>query len=473
MREAKELMELLKGVEDLAPLDQLSVDGVCVWPILRIYTGYRLRELKPPRMTPSRQPRWFRRWMSKRAITRMEKAEGNMNQLKKVDFLTLAYPSHRTDMIDGKAFNRYLDPLHFFLNPKKGIHLEALFTEEKLVGSYYSPTYSLLSRLEQARLKYGSSRNGWSDELFRWCRAMQELFNDPYFHPENVSYWLDIVYASVPMFKDIFKETEAKVLFVSAFYDPVLFGAIRAAKEMDIRVVDVQHGVQGEYHFAYNGYKHVPKSGYAYLPDTFWHYTEADKQQTSTAFMPNVTNHQVMGNQWMQFWKQEVKKQRQDDRPFTILYTLGISATLVDGQVIHAMKANPEYKWFVRMHPRAMDRIGEVERELTASGATNWEMEEANSLPIFELLSRSDLHVTRQSTVALEALDFQIPTLLTSTNGFDYYNDHLDKDWMRVFLTTDQWPKVIGEGFMDADPDMCYAKAVVPDWDRLWKGLML
>jgi hypothetical protein len=467
MREAKDLMQLLKGVEDLTPLDELTVDGICVWPILRIYTAYRLRELNPDSMTPSRQPRWYKRWMSKRAIPRMQSAEGNMNHLEKVDFLTLAHPSHRTDMVEGKAFNRYLDPLHHFLAPQKGIHLEALFSEDNLKASYYSPTYSLLSRLEESRLARGSSRNKWSGGMYVWCKEMQELFSDTYFHPENVAYWLDIVEASVPMFKAILEEAEAKVLFVSAFYDPVLFGALRAANELGIPAVDVQHGVQGAYHFAYNGYRGIPPSAYTYLPSRFWHYTQADIDQTSQSFDPERTKHQLMGNQWMEFWKEEVQQPSAKEHPFTILYTLGISESLLDEQVLFAMKANPDYRWYVRMHPRALHRLKEVETELQAAGITNYEVKDANSLPIFELLSQSKVHVTRQSTVALEALDFQVPTLLTSTNGFDYYNTYLDKGWMRVFLGNEQWPGVLGEGFLEGDGSMHYVDGVAFNPARL------
>lgn len=469
MREAKDLMQLLKGVEDLTPLDELTVDGICVWPILRIYTAYRLREINPESMTPSRQPRWFKRWMSKRAIPRMQQAEGSMNRLEKVDFLTLAYPSHRTDLVKGKAFNRYLDPLHHFLAPRKGIHLEALFSEENLKQAYYSPTYSLLSRLEEARLASGSSRKNWSDGLYAWCKEMQVLFNDTYFHPENVAYWLDIVEAAVPMFKEILLDTGAKVLFVSAFYDPVLFGALRAANEMGIPAVDVQHGVQGAYHFAYNGYQDIPKSAYAYLPSVFWHYTQEDLEQTTQSFTPGLTRHQLMGNQWMQFWKEEVQEPAAKEHPFTVLYSLGISASLLDEQVLVAMKSNPEYRWLVRMHPRAMHRLDEVEAELAAAGITNYDVKDANSLPIFELLSQADVHITRQSSVALEALDFQVPTLLTSTNGFDYYNTYLDKGWMRVFLGKEQWPGVLGEGFLEVDQTMHYLDGGKVNWEELFK----
>lgn len=301
-------MQLLRDVEDLAPVEQLLVDGVPVWAILRTYAAIRLREVNPEKMTSSRQPRWFRKWMAERELPEMDEAEDHYSRVERADFLTIGYPWQRTENFAGHPFNPNLDPLHDLFAPRKGLHLEVTFTKEKLAEKFYTPTLSLLSRLERARIDGPSSRNMWSPEVFRWCHGMVELFNDAYFHTENVANWLDLVLASERVFEAVYKETGAQVLIMDGFGDPVLFGAIRQAHLQGIPAVAIEHRNADSYETTTFDWRHIPDAAYIYLPDVFWHPDERAVKAAEQLFSKEMTRHLLAGDPWQQFINREAPK---------------------------------------------------------------------------------------------------------------------------------------------------------------------
>ena len=61
------------------------------------------------------------------------------------------------------------------------------------------------------------------------------------------------------------------------------FGAIWAAKEFGIEIYDYQHGIQGDYHFAYSKWLNMPVNGYTFLPN-FLVYSSLDKISLDASF---------------------------------------------------------------------------------------------------------------------------------------------------------------------------------------------
>jgi hypothetical protein len=308
MRSTSDLVQLLRDVEQLAPVDQLLVDGVPVWVILRTYAAIRLRQLHPEQMTSSRQPRWFRKWMAERELPAMDMAEDHYNSVKGAEFLTIGYPWQRTEEFNGHPFNPTLDPLHELFEPRKGLHLEVAFSKEKLAEEFFTPTLSLLSRLERARINGPSSRNRWSPEVFRWCHGMVELFDDAYFHTENVANWLDLVLASEQVFAELYSETGAEVIIMDGFGDPVQFGAIRQAHLQGIPAVSIQHRRADSWETSIFDWRHIPDAAYIYLPDVFWHPDEQAVKASERLFSKGMTRHLLAGDPWQQFINREAPK---------------------------------------------------------------------------------------------------------------------------------------------------------------------
>ncbi len=298
MRSTSDLALILRDVESLAPADKLRMGDATVWAILRTYVAMRLRQLHPEQVNASRQPKWYRKWMSERELPGMDKAEHRFKDFQEADYLTIGYPWQRTEKRNGVHTNPHLDPLHALLKPRKGLHLETVFSSDKLLANFEVPTLSLLSRLERARIKRPGSRNTWSPELFQWCRAMEELFNDSYFHTENVANWLDLVHAAVPMFTEIFEETKARAVILDGYGDPVFFAAIFAARQLNIPAVAIHNQNVNAWETDTFDWNHLSDEAYAFLPSVFWHRTRHEAELESRRYREELTRHMVVGDPW-------------------------------------------------------------------------------------------------------------------------------------------------------------------------------
>ena len=296
MRTTKELYDLLLDVEELTPIDEMLVGDRNVWPVLRVYAATRLVRKTPDFVSRSRQPRWFGVWQEKLRQETLDKADDSFQTLRPAGFLTIDYSSHRTEKVDGKGFNPHLDPLHYFWKERRGLHLEVAFSPSRLAHSYYAPSVSLMSRLHRYRMKVGFSKRHWTPQMFQWCNKMEKLFNDSYFHSENVSLWIDMLLAAEAMFEDILDEVRPSAVFVAGFYDPILFAAVRIAKSRSIPVVDIQHEPLLEKHYGYHGWKRMNDQCYAYLPQHLWRWTAADSDNLLHSFKKESIDIHTSGN---------------------------------------------------------------------------------------------------------------------------------------------------------------------------------
>ena len=309
MRTTKELYDLLLDVEDLTPVDEMLVGDKNVWPILRVYAANRLVRKHPDFVSRSRQPRWFGVWQEKLRQERLDKADGGFQTLRPAGFLTIDYTAHRSEKVDGKGFNPHLDPLHHFWEEKQGLHLEIAFSPSRLAHSFYSPSVSLLSRLHRYRMKVGFSKRLWTPQMFQWCNTMEKLFNDSYFHSENVSLWIDMLLAAEAMFEDVLDEVRPSAIFVAGFYDPILFAAVRMANLKEIPVVDIQHEVLGEKHFGYHGWRRLNEQCYEYLPPNLWRWNASDNESILHSFKKDTIQIHITGNPF-----DEMKRSLEGDR---------------------------------------------------------------------------------------------------------------------------------------------------------------
>src|SRR5207253_11421849 len=71
-------------------------------------------------------------------------------------------------------------------------------------------------------------------------------------------------------FRPRLERLRPSLAFVVNYYDARCMALILACRELGIRSVDIQHGVQGELHGAYGSWRRVPAGGYAVLPSIFW-----------------------------------------------------------------------------------------------------------------------------------------------------------------------------------------------------------
>ena len=81
----------------------------------------------------------------------------------------------------------------------------------------------------------------------------------------------------LPVFRRVLTDAEARAAFLVQYYSFHGMAFVLACNRLGIPVADLQHGVQGELHFAYGPWV-LPTGGYELLPTHFWVWSEREAE---------------------------------------------------------------------------------------------------------------------------------------------------------------------------------------------------
>jgi hypothetical protein len=217
---------------------------------------------------------------------------------------------------------------------------------------------------------------------------------------------------------------------------------------LGIETVEVQHGIQGEYHSLYARWTRIPLSGYELLPNRFWVWSEQCRQDMLTTRPEVFGNHSqhlpiVGGNGWLAQWRE--KDLGVTERHQQFLNQLGkyqkvvlVSCQDLPGipellQVLAPAMSAASHSWFwlLRLHPlhREDQELQLVQSTLERLQGVDFDIQLATEIPLYALLKRCDYHITQGSTVCHEATAFGVRTGIVDphqNNGFVYYKDEIN-----------------------------------------------
>ena len=219
----------------------------------------------------------------------------------------------------------------------------------------------------------------------------------------------------------------------TVYYIPEHLAFILACYKMKIPSADIQHGLQGDQHIAYSGWKHIY---HQLLPTGFWVWSAFEKSNIEKWSRDNGPVVFVGGNLWMDFCLttddpeikiindeiQEIKNEGKNH----ILLSLQPNNYL--DYFIPILKESPDsWFWWIRLHPRMLEREAELVQLLTKHNIHNYCIKEASYFPLPFILKNIDVHVTFNSTVVLDAELFNIKSLVLDENGIKYFPEQFQR----------------------------------------------
>ncbi|WP_341714988.1 hypothetical protein [Limnobacter sp.] len=232
-----------------------------------------------------------------------------------------------------------------------------------------------------------------------------------------------------------------QVAFVVSYYNLEGIGFILACKSLGIPVVDIQHGVQGNLHPAYGGFK-LPKlknRQIDLLPNYFWVWSQTEKQNIDRWAANSSHRAYVGGNPWITFWKNEnhtdesVRNTKQKVNALVksasgkpvVLVTLqyGLDYTQQLDQIKQLLiHTSNEYKFWIRLHPLMLTRHAEI---ATFIDFSSLELHQTTDLPLPALLTYCNVHVTHSSSTVIEAAAYNVPSIITSPFGTELFEEFI------------------------------------------------
>jgi len=228
--------------------------------------------------------------------------------------------------------------------------------------------------------------------------------------------------------------------FVNTYYSIEGMAFVLACRRLRVPVADLQHGLQGDHHVAYGRWLNLPNNGYELLPDEFWVWGELERRAIDDWTPYRRTYHQpvITGNAWLELWRSEsdpfvhhavseARRMRRADARRCVLVTLqwGLpeEETL---KLLRAIRMAPDdIQWWLRLHPLVAHDRRPIRSLIEQYGLRNVQIDGPTDLPLHALLKIIDVHVTHSSSTVIEACEFAVPSVVTSQDGAQFFQEQI------------------------------------------------
>jgi len=233
--------------------------------------------------------------------------------------------------------------------------------------------------------------------------------------------------------------SKPKKAYVVCYYSLVGMAFCAACRNLNIVVVDIQHGVSGKYHRAYSHWNAIDGKLPNTLPSEYWVWSKKDYEQLSAWCNSSSQARALLkGNIWRDFFVrsgQALLAQQQWSFFSSALegYDKRIVITLQENCLSPLLKSvilNSPNSWafLIRVHPSFISSSS----WLSENELPNVYYRESSNMPISILMGMVDFNITMWSASVYDAIIEGVPSIVTTLKGRDYFEDFI-KDGIVFF----------------------------------------
>ena len=462
------IIDLLNEIEFSFPVSDWRAAGIRIWPFLRTTLGYKLCFVNEN--APERTDVQSRFKLAAQQVLALARGTARYFHAQQVDRRHNAEPLGKVDAaflsdgvsysnVGGVWYERFCDPLisclekqrlrSFLLCP-----LHSYFVPRRSPSKFIQPHLDLLTLKAFAASRFEAEIK---QELrgYEECRQLMVRKGSPVNLPAPStvgSQALRIRYLA-DFYKHILTRVQPSVGFCVSYYWSGGMAFSLACRELEIPSVDLQHGVQGELHFAYGRWCRLPEAGYELLPTVFWCWTQSEERAIRAWSRRFEKWHRpfVGGNPWLAQWSdgkhgfaaeydQGIRSLMEPGRR-QILVTLQPARTkpLTLQPLLEAVGRSPEeWQWWIRLHPCMEQERDKIRSAFASRTGRECRVDGATDVPLCALLRHMDVHVTHSSSAVLEAEAFGVPSVVISTYGAELFPDQVSSGWAQVGLQSEE-----------------------------------
>lgn len=463
------LAQLFLEIERRFDTNALKLEGVHLWPLIRLQLGRSFKEADPindagqlPGMTP---PELFDQKnpdvplpRNKAERSKLLKAHAKQARLDPVgskrkverDFRTLEQAANPAFVIQTKIEKYYLKKADGFFAPILDPVAEDLshFGTIQRLAIEPLPIECVHEPLRINPNAYLASRT-WSKLAVpdRLDKAIEEIESFaraawPEYPIDRTAVYrrFDRLRQRRDFYYEVYRRLRPEIIFVSSFTG--WQHALWAAKDLGIPVVDVQHGGQGPIHFPSTHYSTLPENGCHFLPDVYWLWGDTNLK-FSEQWYPGGAKHRhfpvVGGHRGVARWDSDRKTNRLNpaDQAFiarhgsrkNVLVTLSYAIDpLMPDAFFDAIGRTPDLHWLIRLHPihRSQAARDQIVGRLEANGARNFTIDETTDVQLQTALYVSMAHLTPFSTSVREAMAFGVPSAICHPAGELLFREEIE-----------------------------------------------
>lgn len=474
MIDSSEIMELINDVEAKFCVDKWKVNGVHIWPLIRIeMLLHLLYSYSPDKKTSSSYifAKFLRAYRLAEKIIELTKFgyayfkdyHNNARAEQKIDALFLSDGVSFT-LLNGLWYEKFCDPLIQQLS-EHNISSLLITPLSKYYIPRYTPSIFIQPNIEWIKIT--------KQILYPETANFQQMTEFAEFTNFVESKYPNIVLPTLPkikkqmslirglanFYKDMLNKVKPSIGFLVSYYGNEGMAFNLACHELGIPSIDIQHGVQGDLHGAYGQWNRIPETGYELLPSFFWVWSDFEAKAINnwSAKISGLHKPIVGGNLLLKIWqsgKDDIVKvydnkitdvQENYKKDIHIIYTFnGTEDEEKLKFIAQIMNHSPSnWGWWIRLHPCWLKDKQKISNILQQYSQSNFLLNEATELPLYALLRNVDIHVTEFSSTVIEAELFGVPSVVIHEIGKQIFPEQIASGIALTAYTADEIIKAI------------------------------
>lgn len=408
----------------------IKYKGIPVWPVLRAF--YHQKKVIKER-TDKKKDFFFRVKSNFQLICSIFFTWiFSKKKLTKSNYLIVSCTSFRQEKISGKHLNKFTfgfqesslknncqlleyTGTYFFNWPRydNGFSLDFLF-----IFSFFR------NRLNEKKSKKGSEilNRDILRKFFQTSPYLELSFKEVKNRMERILFFKEV-------FSEVLVKTKPKVVFCIAFYSMKSMGLALACHNLGVKIVEVQHGQQGDFHICYSNWVGFPKSGTTLFPNYFWVWGKQSKLRISDWVCNSVLHETIIGgNPWLVFYLNNLKKVKiksSSSKPKILLCTQFLK-DFEESFILDIIKGSYlDVEWLIRLHPLNRKHFKTI-KSRHFKDCNNVEFRNTNNDKLYDVFERADFCVTFWSTTAYEANAIGLKCIIIHPEGLDSMSEYIE-----------------------------------------------
>jgi hypothetical protein len=238
-----------------------------------------------------------------------------------------------------------------------------------------------------------------------------------------------------------FRHERPAAVFVQNFANLEKLGVLAAARRHDIPTVDLMHGIQDELNIYHD---HPPiREGDVYpFPETMWVWGDVTRDNMLKLDQRGIAPWQrveVAGFPWkhaVRTWQRDPRVNRlrtlipAGAKRALYCHEVSLHNSEFDGflptDVLEALQQSKEdVFWLIRVHPRSFHLRDDIARYLRERGIARFELHLTSECLFEDVLTLTDVLVTKYSAAALEATSLGIPAVTHHPTGATLFKKYI------------------------------------------------
>ncbi|KQC34138.1 hypothetical protein AAU57_12945 [Nonlabens sp. YIK11] len=443
MQSHQDIHDYIIAIESDFPVDTWVIDGIHVWPYLRIKIYYALihqvEGISADEINTITQDKvgGLRSYKLKLGELFYYLKSILSSRRQPVIFATLAL--YRINY-NGTLFHKFFDAMI------QSNQLEQKVEIVEIQGST-SGCYNQAAIIDGIRLRNGYrvrqkllnwlSINEKPSETFyvpQYDLFLERLISDGWIDIENnleshsIIKWAQKVKFTSKVYRELFTKRNTKRFVTISYYGfDDMAAALFAANALGIETIDFQHGPQTNVHMAYSSWTKIPANGFNTMPKFYWNWDERSKNNIQSWLKkPNASKK--VGHPWLAMTQE--KKSFGENRDF--LYTLQLInhsniTYFFPEQLLKVMKRE-RYSWILRVHPRNTVAVDLIDAFLESKKVpkNNYAIELPSARSLASSLNACRVHITNYSGCVLEASMLNRKSVVIDKTGYQFYKNYID-----------------------------------------------